>query len=442
FAQANEKFFIAAIKIDGNKRTKEYIILREMPFAIGDSLFKKELTKTIEQTKNQISNTNLFSEIKITLDSTLYKNLQVNINVKERLYFYPLPKIQLVDRFNTWLKDYNASFNRTIYGLDLTQYNFSGRRDNFNLTALTGYARVLSIGYNSLYSNAKLTEGFSIGASLSENKEIGYNTSTNNRILFYKKDYFTRKNYSIGASYNKRNNYFKRTTIFLNLRYSIVDDSITNFKNKNYFNNNNSHQLIPEIGYSVSYSNTDKIKYPLKGMEYNYSFSKRGVGIKGGINNTTLYGSFSKYFTLKNTFYTSVVTAAILKLPLEQAYINRRAIGVGNLDLRGLELYQIDGVAAATTNLTLSKKIIAFVIPIPFKIKYVPNIPVRIMAKTFSDFGYSYIPNQTTLLNNKFLYTAGFGIDVITLYDIVFKVEYSFNQLGQKGVFLHGNSGF
>lgn len=40
------------------------------------------------------------------------------------------------------------------------------------------------------------------------------------------------------------------------------------------------------------------------------------------------------------------------------------------------------------------------------------------------------------------LYTGGFGIDLVTLYDITFSVEYSFNQLGEKGLFLHSKGGF
>jgi hypothetical protein len=100
-------------------------------------------------------------------------------------------------------------------------------------------------------------------------------------------------------------------------------------------------------------------------------------------------------------------------------------------------------VAAATANYTLSKKVVSFRIPMPFKIKAVPYIPISVFAKTYTDIGYSYIPNQyNTRLNNRFLYTGGFGIDILTLYDIAIKVEYSFNQLGEKGLFLHGGGGF
>jgi hypothetical protein len=40
------------------------------------------------------------------------------------------------------------------------------------------------------------------------------------------------------------------------------------------------------------------------------------------------------------------------------------------------------------------------------------------------------------------LHAAGIGIDLLTLYDITFRFEYSFNQLGQNGLFLHRNISF
>jgi hypothetical protein len=40
-------------------------------------------------------------------------------------------------------------------------------------------------------------------------------------------------------------------------------------------------------------------------------------------------------------------------------------------------------------------------------------------------------------LNNKMLYTAGAGLDLVSFYDTCIRFEYSINQLGEKGLFLH-----
>ncbi|MFZ9877025.1 MAG: hypothetical protein ACO3EG_00470, partial [Chitinophagaceae bacterium] len=60
-----------------------------------------------------------------------------------------------------------------------------------------------------------------------------------------------------------------------------------------------------------------------------------------------------------------------------------------------------------------------------------------------SNAGYVYSP--TTLnnqLQNRFLQASGIGIDLLSLYDLTIRIEYSFNNLGQNGLFLHRTSNF
>jgi outer membrane protein assembly factor BamA len=447
-----EKIKIQSIKVTGNKRTKDYIILREIQFKEGGYLPKSLVSQNFIQARTQVYNTNLFIEVKI--DSTVLpdSSLQVNVAVKERWYIFPTPQFSLVDRsYKEWINTFNADFNRVVYGLDFTHYNFSGRRDQLSITVLSGYARNISIGYSSPYSNSKLTEGFAISGSYTKNREVGYKTRFDNKPLVYPKldsgivyrPDFVRDNYQLDGAYSWRRGYFKRTSVSLGLNYLVVNDSIIDPKyNPNYFNTGKASQFYTDINFGVSYANTDRNAYPLKGLKYNYGISKRGLGFSGGINSTSFFGSFAKYISHKNNFYSSIRSSGIIKVPFDQAYINQRAIGYGSLRLRGLELFVIDGVAAFTTNYTFSKKIVSFKIPVPFKIKALPYIPFTFFAKTYTDIGYSYIPQQyNTRLNNRFLYTGGFGLDILSVYDIALKIEYSFNQLGQSGIFFQGGSG-
>jgi hypothetical protein len=127
-----------------------------------------------------------------------------------------------------------------------------------------------------------------------------------------------------------------------------------------------------------------------------------------------------------------------IRLPLNQPYANRRMMGNGDFYLNGLEYYVIDGTAAFISKFTLSKKLTSFRIPLPFKLKQFPYLPFSIYAKTYAHFGYNYIPQEyDSRLNNRFLYTGGAGIDILTLYDLKMSVEFSWNQLGEKGLFLH-----
>jgi len=140
--------------------------------------------------------------------------------------------------------------------------------------------------------------------------------------------------------------------------------------------------------------------------------------------------------------FSSVQFYARVKVPEEQAYINQRALGYGELYLRGHEYYVIDGTMAALAKFTVKKKLLSFKIPVPLRIRQLPNIPFTFFAKAYGDLGYCYNKSYESRLNNVLLYTGGFGIDILSVYGFTLNLEYSFDQLGKNGLFLHGRSGF
>ena len=102
----------------------------------------------------------------------------------------------------------------------------------------------------------------------------------------------------------------------------------------------------------------------------------------------------------------------------------------------------IDGVGGILLRNTLRREIITFNLISPFNTS-IQKIPFQFFAKTYADVGYAYNKKTTyTYLNNRLLYSGGFGIDILTLYDINLRFEYSFNQLKENGLFLHNQSGF
>lgn len=437
------KVFISSIHIQGNKKTKDYIIRREMRFKEGDSIKISSLADLIEQSRSLIYNTTLFTEVNI-IPSADSSGLSFQVTVKEKWYIYPSPQFKLVDRnLNEWLKRYNGDINRVIYGVKFVHYNFSGRRDQLRIYLLTGYARNISFSYSAPYSNSALTEGFAVSAGYTENREAGYKTNKDNLIVTFTKPGFVRQSINAGGAYIIRRGHYNSHVLGIGYTFVKVDDSVTIRSGNHYFNSNLSYANIPDLSYSFQHIRVDNIAYPLKGNTYGASILKRGFGFSGGIDFLEINGAYSGYIPHGKNWYSSIQLTGKIKAPFDVAYINLRAMGFGDLYLRGLENYVIDGVAAAVAKYTLKKKIISFNIPVPFKIRTIPNIPIALFAKAFADAGTSYIrPEFNSRLNNRLLYTAGFGLDILTLYDINIRLEYSFNQLGQNGLFLHGKGGF
>ena len=117
-------------------------------------------------------------------------------------------------------------------------------------------------------------------------------------------------------------------------------------------------------------------------------------------------------------------------------------LGYGEFYIRGLEKYVVDGVTGGLVRNTVLKELFNFSLPFIRGSSH-DRIPFRIFAKTYVDGGYVYNKYVTTnSLVNRFLYSGGAGVDVVTFYDFVFRFEYSFNQLGERGFFFHIKNDF
>lgn len=105
--------------------------------------------------------------------------------------------------------------------------------------------------------------------------------------------------------------------------------------------------------------------------------------------------------------------------------------------MRGMEYYVVDGMAGAISKLNLGYDLFTLNLKLPVKSSTYKKIPIKFYPKIYTDFGYCYSPyNNSNLFNNQLLHTYGIGVDIVTIYDIVFKIEYSINQLGDKGIFV------
>ena len=432
------KLQINEIIIKGNNKTKGYIILREIQFKAGDSLSINELNESFQLARQQVYNTTLFHEVKITLAMISAFQVNVIVTVKERWYIFPVPIFQPVDRsLNEWLVRYKGDLSRINYGVKFQHYNFSGRRDPLHLYVLNGYTKNVSFSYLQPYSNIALNQGFGLGGGFSENREVAYKTSADNKILFYTNNNFVKKNAYGNLSFRIQKGILNRH--LFNLAYSriTVSDSILSSSfNPNYFNTNSNTNGLIDFTYTYQYTNVNNAAYALKGVTSYVTVSKRGLGLTGGTNRFFVEATYNKFWAHAHNWYTSLQAMGNVKLPFEQAYINQKAIGYGNANIRGLEYYVIDGVAFGILKSTLKKKLFSVKIPMPFTSTIIPSLPFSIFAKTYADIGYCYNKkNYTTNLNNRFLYTGGFGIDILTLYDISLRIEYSFNQLGQGSLY-------
>ncbi len=431
-------FIVRNIIITGNKKTKASFILREIPFKSGDHFQLQELVTKFEDARRQLMNTTLFHEVTVALKSFEGHDVDIMVDVKERWYIFPVPYFKIVDRnINQWVVQNNASLDRVNYGVKLMYNNVTGYNDKLNVWFMSGYTKQISMNYDRLYFDKKMKWGAKFAFALGKNREVNYNTINNKEVFLKDTNNFIHSFFSTSFELTYRRAVKTRHRFGIAYTQERVEDTIVKL-NPSYFTKGRNSIRFPELYYNMAFHNVDYIPYPLKGFEAQINLSKKGFNHTLNVwELNVLTGNYWKIFPRT---YFSVNTAADLKVPFKkQPFFNLQLMGYKELFMQGYEYYVIDGVAGGCVKTTLSRELLKFNIPVP-KIKHetINYIPFRIYGKIYGNAGYVYNPQPgQNFLNNRMLYSGGMGIDIVTFYDIDIKLEWSFNQIGQNGIYLH-----
>ncbi|MET3874898.1 MULTISPECIES: POTRA domain-containing protein [Chitinophaga] len=425
------------ILVSGNKKTRTSIILREISTVPGDTIYLRDLANTLEERRKQLLNTSLFLNATANVKNWTGNEADLVFEVWERWYTFAYPIFKLADRnFNQWWVEKNHSLSRINLGVSGTQENLTGRNDELNAAIQFGYTQRFALQYNVPYIDKHFRHGLGIIASYNRNREVNDSTS-NNKQQFFRKDDFLRQVYLVGLNYSYRRAINARHQVFVNYNYEKIADSVA-IINPNYLGKGRTNVRFIDITYRFTYIKADSWVYPLKGFRLLAEVGKKGVGPWNDVDDVHFRLNMAKYWQLRPKTFAALGIRSAAKLSNDQPYINQQALGYRDDYLRGLEYYVIDGTSFAILKSTLRQELISFKVKLPIVPKKFNTVPVRIFAKAFGDGGYAYnkFPGNS-FLNNRFLYTGGIGLDIVSFYDTCLRIEYSFNQLGQKGLFLH-----
>lgn len=430
-------FTIREIFIAGNKKTRNSVVLREIPFQVGDKIMKQDLSSKLEDARRLLMNTVLFLEVVVAPKKFDGNFIDVQITVKERWYIFPVPYFKIVDRnMNQWLVEQKGKLSRTNYGLNVYYNNFTGRNDKLSLLVLEGYTKQISFRYSRPYIDRKMQWGISLGVTAGMNREVNYNTVNDKQVFFKDDAHFARSFFRASGELTYRKAIYTQHRFGIAFTSEQVDDSVVAL-NPSYFKDGRNKIVFPEIYYTFNYTNVDYVPYPLKGYIAEVSFLKRGINSETNLWKASAKVSGSWQITKKTYF--GVRAAGMLKFPFRQPYYNQQLLGYNDFFMQGYEYYVVDGAAGGYLKATYSRELLNVKFTIKKKKDELPTrIPLRIYSKIYTNVGYSYNPTPgTSTLNNKMLSSMGVGIDIITYYDFTIKLEWSFNQLGQNGLFLH-----
>jgi outer membrane protein assembly factor BamA len=439
----NRVVTIGRIIIIGNKITREKIISRELSLKVGDTISTRRIDQIIQTDQRKIYNLRLFNTATVRWFELNNDQVDLLIEVNERWYTFPVPIFELSDRnFNEWWQNYNHDLRRVNYGLRLYQYNFRGRNETLRFTAQFGFTRKFELSYRIPYIDRQQKHGLNFDFNYGEPKNLAYYTE-DHKLKFLEERKTLKLARGFGVSYTFRRSFYETHAISFNYQNNHVADTIA-YLNPNYYNNGAVRQQYSSITYSFNSEHRDVIAYPLKGYQVTAFVSRTGLIIDSDVQQWELNLTYSKFADLGSNFFLSNFSSVYLSTPQEQPYSFFSALGYRKQLVKGYEVYVIEGPNFFLNKTTLRKKIFSRTWQLEgMPLEQFRYLPLSIYVKGYFDAGYveNYPYYEAIELNNRLsnrlLIGTGAGIDFVTAYDAVIRLEYTFTREKTSGFFFH-----
>lgn len=431
---------ISSIQIEGNRRTKPYIILRELPYHEGDIISKDSLAILDTISQQQLYNTSLFEQVTVYSEAIDSTQVVIKIQVNERWYLFPIPSFKWVDRnFNQWWNEQNRSLDRVNYGLNLRQSNVTGNNDKLNAAFVTGYTNQANFRYQIPFIDKKLRYGLAFGWQNATQKEINIATKLDKQV-FYKTRDIIQEGYRANASLLYRPNLFERHSFQLGMGRNEISDSAFLYQ-ASYLPSHQKTFSYVDAALSFSSIRFDYNAYPTKGQSTDFILYQR-FSKNSNLSSIQFRKVLVRPFSKSN--FVLVESNSIVKFLSNQNYTDNKLLGYGNLQMNGLDYYVVDGNAASILKTSFHHVLGTISVKNKLTPKRIPIIKYQFWLKAFTHLGYVYSekPLNGNRLNNTLLRTAGIGLDIVGIYDFVLKIDYSVNQLGDKGLYLRTGFNF
>ena len=421
------------------------MILREVGVSAMDTISIKSLMEKIQKGERLLMNTSLFNDVRININSWSDTSNKVSLlaHVKEAFFIYPIPIFELADRnFNVWWVEKKRTINRINFGLRLYHLNTTGNRDQIKLVTQFGYTPKYEVQYQFPYINKASTLGLYTNLLYSSNKEIGYETSQN-KLQFQRNNnevVYRQFRSTIGLKYRKDIHF--EHAIYAKYHYQWVSPFVVDSLSRNYFSSNNQKQQFIGLQYVFIYDTRDIKPYPIKGLYTLLSLEGEGLGIFNDHKAIFLTGDFNAFFPINNFISSNLHLKARASLLSHQTgYRSQRALGYKEDYLRGYEYYVIDGEHFLLGKVKFKFEVFRkkYELGQVMPIRQFQKLPLKIFVALNGDWGYvrgDGFGHQNTFVNRP-LWGGGIGLDFVIYFDKIIQLEYSFNHIGENGLFLH-----
>ena len=274
------------------------------------------------------------------------------------------------------------------------------------------------------------------------NHEIAYG-SKNNKVLYFKDpDGYARRELVAKLSYTYRQGIYNTASLEGRYFNGFVEDTIGKLTNDYFFGNRINMEFF-SMKMFLRRDCRDSKAYPLKGYYLDGDVMKIGLRILADeqVDLWNLTASARKYLKLSERFFLAGSLRGKISSRTDQPYYTQRGLGYSDY-VRGYVYYVVDGQKYALAKFGAKYMIIK---PHVKKLDMIRSdkfntFHYALYTEIFADGGYDddcLYGESVNPLANEYLYGYGIGINYVTYYDAVLRIEYSFNKAGEHGLFIH-----
>lgn len=447
---------ISEYKITGNKLTKDWYIIRELDFKIGDTLstLQKGRTADLSQkrftakdsselhlrmiySRENIINTNLFLTVNLSVEQVSEDQYRLLIDVTERHFWWLFPVAKLnAPNINEWLRD--PDIKDVSMGLFFSHNNLFGISHQTSLVGYVGKSYAAAWGYRIPWIGKGKKTGVTFGLGYENLYTVEYGSFENKRQMLYASN--SQQSAKLTVNFNFRPGLYNYGTIKLTGNMVWISDSLYTL-DSNYLAKGKNQNASLSLYADYAYDSRNSKSYPLFGSFLRVFANKVGLGLVSKDVDYFFYGiDFHFYQKIHKKWY----VAEMLKLENSSGenipYYYKLNMTYKKDFIRGYDLYTLKGDQMYYFRSNLKYELVAPNIkktkPGQEKNKF-KNLQYAFYLNTFGDCGWvtdKFTENNP--MNNKMLFSWGFGLDFVTYYDMVLRFEYAFTSESTNGFFI------
>ena len=448
---------ISEYKLTGNKLTKDWYIIRELDFKIGDTLStapkgkkadlekmrfgiadSSELMLRMTYSRENIINTNLFLTVNLSVEQLATDQYRLLIDVTERHYWWIFPVVKLnAPNINEWLRDPDIS--DVSMGLFFSHNNLFGISHQTSLVGYVGKSYAAAWGYKIPWIGKGKKTGLTFGLGYENLYTVEYGSYENERQMLYESNSQQKANVLVNFSF--RPSLYNYGTLKLTGNWVWISDSLYSL-DSNYLAKGKQSNASVSLYVDYAYDSRNSKSYPLMGNYLKGFVNKVGLGIFSKDVDYFFYGiDFHFYQQIGKKWYVAEMFKLENSAGENYPYYYELNMTYKKDFIRGYDLFTLKGDQMYYFRSNIKYELVA---PNVKKAKKegqednkFKNLQYAFYLNTFGDCGY--VVNKFTEnnpLNNKMLFSWGFGIDFVTYYDMVLRFEYAFTSNHTNGFYI------